>query len=558
MKPLLYLEYKQIINSIRNTTRSPRRLIPVLIFSACIISWIFQNIFLFSGAYGNFGPRRNAAYQMLSGIPVDWIKLGVFLFFSVGSIAILYNAFSNGLLIFSIPQIDFMFPTPISRRKVLLIKLIKDYIKYGIYVAFFFIFAGSPLFGALNVRVFPAGFVSIAAVIGLLLTVINLANTINIVFTFAYERLKQAGIIVKLLLVAPLALAVIIGVLVYYTSGGSDAGFLSIAKLPIISIIFAPANWASTLFLAPFLGVSSDGWLELAMLWVLAGVSFLLLMSRKENIYEPSIAISIRRAKYKSALKSGDYLSLRADKLRAKGDVHSGSSSIPPFGRGAVALVWKNLLIRYRMSKKQLALMLILPILLIYLIKHYVGSEFDDILRYAPAILVYIILILSNMASMDIRTELKHANILKSMPIAAWKLILAQILSITTYLCAGICVFALLMWAMLPQTRNDIMFFCIIVSFSLAFVNVSAISIACLLYPDTKDMSQNYLTGIIGFVLIAIALLPTIILTAALHFLFDSPLSVMAYTIFAVNCIIGCANTAISGVIFSKFDPTSE
>jgi len=123
LKPLLYLELRQLVNSLRNTLRSPKRLIPALVMSAWGFALIMQCVLLGSGV--ERGMRR--------GFPIldapkgaEMIRVGAFAFLCLHSIAIIYQAFSNGAMVFSIAHIDFLFPTPISRRWVLLIKLLKD------------------------------------------------------------------------------------------------------------------------------------------------------------------------------------------------------------------------------------------------------------------------------------------------------------------------------------------------------------------------------------------------------------------------------------------------
>ncbi len=127
MKPLLYLEYRQLVNAIKNTLRSPKRLIPALVIGAWVISWFLQSVLIFSGN----GPRAGLVPRLwhVSEIPTDLIRVMVFLCVSVGSVLVIYIAFNSGMMVFSLAQVDFMFPTPISRKKVLLYKLVNDYVK---------------------------------------------------------------------------------------------------------------------------------------------------------------------------------------------------------------------------------------------------------------------------------------------------------------------------------------------------------------------------------------------------------------------------------------------
>ncbi|MGB9619639.1 MAG: putative ABC exporter domain-containing protein, partial [Armatimonadota bacterium] len=290
---------------------------------------------------------------------------------------------------------------------MLFFKLVKDYLRYGLWIAFFFFFIGSPLFGELGVSLMPLGLVSIAAIVALVLTVLNLAHTINIVFTFGYERLKAAAAAIK----AAIALAVISaggwGAYHYLRSGEGLASALSALEFPLLSAVFAPARWASELFLAPLSGVTPEQWGQLGLLWLLAIGSFVLLMSRNENVYEPSLGVSVRFARRRAAIRSKDFTDFRLTPLREKGVQRVRGIRIPPFGRGATAFLWKNLVLRYRLYRSQLALMAIVPLVIVVILARVVPAEYK---RNVPFLLAYIVWALSLMAQAEFRLDLKYAD----------------------------------------------------------------------------------------------------------------------------------------------------
>jgi len=555
LKPLLYLELRQFINALKNTLRSPRRLIPALLIGAGVFAWIAQAALFLSGA----APPPHQAYGLLAAVqnPSELIKAGSFLFLSFGSLVIIYQAFSTGSLVFSIAHIDFLFPTPISRRSVLLIKLLKDYLKYMFWVTFFVTFTGAPIMLALHGSLFPYGFVSIAALTAYVLFLVNMAHTVNIVFTFGFEKLKQAGKLVKLVLGLAFASAILVGVHQYAASGDSYFSVHEAANSPVIKAIFAPADWCSGLLVAPLLrSVTDSEMIHLGFLWALAFASFGLLLSRKENIYEPSLGVSVRAVRVRQAMRSGDVTAVRVQMMQEKGRKAAGLLVIPPFGRGAVALLWKSLLIRYRMSWHQLALMLVLPGIIVFVIQRSLAAE--EIMRNLPFILLYMAFLMSITVQPQVRAELKHANILKSMPISAWKMMLVGAVNGSIYLTAGILVFAVSMWVFVPATRTDLLKTCAIGSASLGFACVSATMIPALLYPDMRDQAQNFFCNLFGIMMVSVAIIPTIVLGAVLLALAGVSYYVALVPICVVNVIIGAAAVSISGAIFRRFDPTSE
>ena len=551
MKALLYLELRQFINSLKNVLRSPRRLIPALIIAAWLVSTILGNLLILSGAAE--GPRGGGLAQ--SAVPVAEIEAGIFLLLSLGMMLTVYQAFTTGFLVFSIAHIDFMFPAPISRRGVLLVKLVKDYLKYGFWVALFFVLLGAPAFAAVDVSVLPTGLIGIAGLTALLLMVVNVANTVNLVFTFGFERLKQAGLAVKVVLTGAVASMIGLGVYQYLLTGDSYASILWAVDSPLVNVVFAPARWCAGLVMVPLKGVTDEDLVRLLALWALAIGSFALLMSRRENIYEPSIGISVKYARRRQAISSGDYTGVRLEAFRERGVKRSSWVSIPPFGRGAVALCWKNLVSKYRMSSTHLIALLVAPLLLI-LIKHFVKTTM--VLHFLPVILVYMVFLLSIMAAAEVRAELRYANILKPMPIAAWKVMLAQAVNASLYLGLGIAFFAGLMYVLLPETRGQLLLVSAVTAPFIGFACVSAAMIPSLLYPDTRDAAQNYIYNLVGFLLVSVATIPTIVLGVALLWIADLPAWIGLTAVCGANTIVGAAGISVAGSIFRRFDPTAE
>lgn len=556
MTPLLYLEIRQFVNTIKNTTRSPKRLIPVLVIAAWFLHSV-MSLIIDSGVHSN-GPD----ISIISRIPSDLLETGVFLFLCIGSVLVMYGAFSSGLMIFSIAHIDFLFPTPISHRNVLLIKLIKDYLKFGFYVAVFFAMIGFPVFRTIGVQVWPSGLVSVSAVTALLITVVNISHTINIVFTFGFERFKQAGFLIKsALIIIPLS-ALLVGIIQLSQTGNMSASFVAAVKSPVMAFAFAPMRWCARLFLAPLLGVTAEEMFRLWALWLLSALSFIVLISRKENIYEPSIGVSVKNANRRAAMRIGDYAGMRTDELREKGAKRALGIAIPPFGKGAVALLWKGLVVRCRISATQLLVMFALPSVMVLVISSLVPDK--HVLKYLPLLLLYVISILSMITPAELRSELKHANILKPMPIAGWKIMLAQAVNSTIYLTFGILVFAFAMEIIAPESRlvdanrGSLMGACLILSPFLGFVNISASLISAVLYPDFRDPAQSYLGSLVSFVLIAIAVAPSAILISVMIAIYDTSFRAAAIAASGMNVLIGLGCVGIAGMLFRRYDPTGD
>jgi len=303
LKPLLYLELRQFLNALKNTTRSPRRLVLALIIGACFFSWFLNTALLVTGA----SPVERSGFSNVLERHAELFRVGAFLLLCFGSAAVIYQAFSSGSLVFTMAHIDFLFPTPIPRRSVLLVKLLKDYLRYGFWIAFLVTCLGMPTSAAAKQSFFPYGLLSIAALTAYMIFIVNLAHTINIVFTFGYEKVKQAGRIIKPVLILAAVSALVLGVFQYIQSGGDC--YLSIHRAttaPVVKVIFTPADWCASLAVAPLIPPADTDLMHLALLWALAAAAFAMLMSRRENIYEPSLGITAKVTRMRQAMRAGD------------------------------------------------------------------------------------------------------------------------------------------------------------------------------------------------------------------------------------------------------------
>lgn len=553
MRSLIYLEYRQLVNSLKNTVRSPKRLIPSLIFVAWVVSWLIHSILLLSTEPQIITPSD----ELLTYLPIDTIRLIIFIALCIGSVFVVYSAFNSSLLVFSIAQIDFLFPTPISRRKVLLIKLLKDYLKYGLWVILIYFVVCTSVLHGIRRSLIPWSLVSITSIVALLIFIVNIAHTINIVFTFGYERLRQVGILIKVMLLGLPAGTLGYGIYHYAITRDIYAGLLFAANSPIADALFAPARWCSELFLAPIIGVTPEEWSHFAMLWLLAAGSLSVLLTRKENIYEPSLGISIKLARRRQMKGSQTYMDMRIDALREKGTTRACRFAVPPFGTGATALLWKNLVLKYRAYQGQVIFIFLLSLVIAYLIRQLLPQDLG-LAEYVPLLMIYVIWLLSIAAQAEIKAELKFANIVKSMPIAAWKIMLAQIAGPVIYSSSAVLMFSGFLWALVPESRGDLLIACTLLAPFVGFANISAAIIPGLLYPDTKDFAQNYISGMLGFVLTTLAILPTGVLGVCFIVLFKASIYITVAVIGAANLIIGVIGISIAGAIFRKFEPTND
>ena len=347
MRVLLYLECRQLVNVLRLTARSPKRLVPIILIGVSVLPSIV--ISLIGG-----GRSEAAAASLGLSLRLDALHAVLYLVLALAGLYLIQRSFSASMITFSMPEIDVIVTTPISRRTVMAVKLAKLYAKTGAAYAFLLLFAGptiAMLMERWSAKAMPVTW------IGLLLygvTLINVCTTINLMTQYAspksavWPRIVIRGAAYALLAFA--ALTVGIG---YLGTGSLLKAVAALLHNPLIVALMLPAAWASNLAMAPAAGwVPALGW-QLAGLGALACASYALVLRRRENPYEPSIEGSERLAAIREAMRSGDPNRIHAVMLekRARSVNHT---SVRPFGRGAAAVLWKNLVIGLRLWKRSL------------------------------------------------------------------------------------------------------------------------------------------------------------------------------------------------------------
>jgi len=555
LKSLIYLESRIFINSIRNLSRSPKRLIPGLIFFAWLIATI-ANLWQVS----NYNSSHSSPqFDALQAMPIGRIETGVFVLLASISAIIIYNAFDSGIMAFSISDVDFLFATPIPRQDVLMFRLLKDYLKYTVWVLLMTMFM-LPLisagFGAIGLSLMPEGLISLSAILALVYLVANIAHLVNIIFSFGFQRMQTAGVVVKSVILAVPAIAVVYTLIQYFRTGDIWVSLLWAVDSPVPQYLFAPAKWTAGLFLAPLIGMTRDGWGQLFMLWVLAGFSFLILLSRRENIYEPAIQTSVKTAQRRSAISSGDQMELIVNKLRDKGVTRRGMVTLPSSASPLEAVFWKNVLVRYRSSTLRVIFSLLAPILVVIYLWQVIPDK--QVVVYLPLFIAYMSFVLPFSVQPEMRSDLRYAAVIKSTPVSGLGVMLAQAACTLLYAVPGIFGMGLAFWFLMPASRGELLFASSVTAVFLLFSNTTAFMIAGLLYPNNKDVAQNYLCVIVGMIFSSLIFVPTVIIALFTKWYLGLSITESAAAVCLANVILGAAGVTLAGQIYRAYEPSGE
>ena len=165
---------------------------------------------------------------------------------------------------------------------------------------------------------------------------------------------------------------------------------------------------------------------------------------------------------------------------------------------------------------------------------------------------------MSMAAQIDMRAELRQANIVKGMPIVAWKIVMAQVASSVASMTLAMWGLGACLWLFAPVVRGPIFCACALGLPFLAFAVAPAAMIPAILYPEMRDMLQNYLSGMLAVLFVGMAVAPPAAVGATYFFLLRRDLCSAIILACAASAVMGAAGVCVASRAFRAFDPSGE
>ncbi|MGA7616140.1 MAG: putative ABC exporter domain-containing protein [Thermoanaerobaculia bacterium] len=352
---------------------------------------------------------------------------------------------------FSEAEIQFLFPAPVSRRQLLLYKVIRSQLQ---------LLFSTVLFGLLIFRH--------SNLVGIWFT-FNALNVYFMMVSFGRARLRQAGIgwlprigMVLAVLAGTVALVVsrfgpavrtvLLGLLQKQQLGAATKVVTdAISWAPLHAILFVPSMLARPL--------SARTPIELAISLLpalsLAVVSFFIMVRLDYSFEETSVDLSKKKAARIEQARGG---------LAALDGKVTFRRMPKPFTLGALgppelAIFWKNLIAAGRVYSVRLLLILGIPFIFVVLnVFGGIGGAYDTMMSVIgilafPFGFLYLFmgpLMLRN----DLRADRERIETLKSYPLAGWRLVAAEVAAPTAIISAMAILFLALGFASVHDFLN--------------------------------------------------------------------------------------------------------
>ncbi|MFL5804697.1 MAG: putative ABC exporter domain-containing protein [Roseiflexaceae bacterium] len=422
---LSYRTRRTIVNATVRSFRDPRQLIGLLV----VVSYVAINLGVVVALLAL--PLPQLLIQMANSIVPGGVRAqlpGVrgalkLLLLSLSAGA----AFENPLLQFGQADIDLLFPTPIPSWRLLLGRLLSNHLRALAAAYFFWGLTIAPLLRFSDLAIWPGGAWALLGLTCLFVTVdqVSAATLIWLSRRGAARWLSRAGLV----LIGVILIGALVSLAGFAASGtwrilaafvGGIGGLLGGIVFPIgfaVDILTAPAH--------PGAPVATEA-LALLGLNLLSGAALIAIGSG--HVREAAVSPLgehglLRRAFRRSNLNPISFVRLAWSPELLPAD-DEGGAGLPPFGRGATALLWARLAQMLRAGGRTLVALLVVGGFPLAIIAQGKGGGLGT--------MVAAIIFSASLATQlftNLRDHLTGADLDLALPVPRWRLPVAGLLA---------------------------------------------------------------------------------------------------------------------------------
>ena len=484
MKTLMYLNVHILKNTLVKTLKNPRQIVPAL-FIALLFGFPLVTLFTIDV------PKTAPPYT------TETVKPIIFSFFTFITWMTVINSATKNTLVFSLSEIDFLFPSPLKRKTILLNRMSINYVKLAVQylgIDVFILFLFSIMY---EFSFFPRILFFWLATLLAMIFASNLGGIVSLVSSHLSElkrsRNRKIIIIVFLLFVGILS-----GYTAWYTTQGVPVTEALVKALnsSVVRILMYPMAAASDVAVAWKLTL--DTGVKMLFLAGLCIVTTFGVLSVETHFYEASEVVS--REVWESVHK------LRRQEVVVSESFVRKMFKIQPFGRGSTALAWKNLVGMIRDIRSLLPT--IFMAIFLFFMMFFRGGEFFSALFF----LFFLVFITSGYIRWDFREDLRRIEIIKLIPDSNFRIVLSEIAVpaafsvVVSYIFLGITFFAF------PDAESKVLLtvfsLCALPLFSVIMVTIANLS--ALYYPPQTN--SQAIPGILSLIFMVVVLTPSLLL----------------------------------------------
>ncbi|HWD40334.1 MAG TPA: putative ABC exporter domain-containing protein [Fimbriimonas sp.] len=323
MQALALLNCLKLKNTVLGIAKDPRKGLGLLLSLAFLLFAVSNNPFARTLPLPH---PEIIGQELLQKRPMlDLVTTGIL---AILLFATLPMAFAGNTLAFTPAEVDFIFASPIARRAVLIGRLpglLQNSALGSLIVVLLFKFAEGGFMATAAGRSYSfwGGWVALTAMFTAM-SVLSLSIEIRL-----GKRPLAAGI-------GGICLLAVAALVFWLISSKSPESASAILGWPLLGWLLAPAKACAEALSGGALGEP----IHFAPLAIFLGLSSFLCFFQEVNYYEYAVAISEWLTKNREAIKAGQAIALPG---RQHSSTHAREYALPPFGAGAISLLWANL-----------------------------------------------------------------------------------------------------------------------------------------------------------------------------------------------------------------------
>ncbi len=527
MKALLYVNIRILKNTIIQTLKNPKLVIPALfmvtLFSFPLITFYTLDI------QPDVPPYTS-----------ETIKPVIFSFITFITWMTVIHSTTKNTLIFSLSEIDFLFPSPLKRKTILLNRMVINYLKIALqYLAMSgLILSVTSSFYAFSF--WPRVLFVWTAIVLSMVFASNLGDLISLVSSHYSELTRKRNR--RILIGAAVIFLALIAAYIYtYTSHGVSL-MDAVAKAlnsSVVRILMYPMAAAADVAVA--WKITSSIIMKIVFLAALCVATTWGVLSVETHFYEASETTS--RELWKSVQK------MRRQEVVVSESFVKKMLKINPFGRGATVLIWKNFVGITRDIRTLIPTFIMAVIFFgLTLVR---GDEFYS----ALFLLFFLVFVTTGYVRWDFREDLRRIEIIKLIPDSNFRIVLSEIAVPCIFSTLISYVFLIAAFFIFPGTE----FKGVLTGFTVAalpvfsVIMVTILNLSALYYPPSTN--NQAIPGVLSLAAMIVVIMPSLLL-GMLFFLLDMLYTGLAIVIL-VNGIVAVVLLKLLARKYRTFDLTS-
>lgn len=534
MKALLYLNVRLFKNMVIKTLKNPRQVVPALFIASL---FVFPLLTLYTIDI------PETQIQPFPPYTTETVKPVIFSFLTFVTWMTVLHSVTKNTLVFSLSEIDFLFPSPLKRKTILLNRILINYVKIAFQylgISAFMLFIFSTIY---KFAFWPRILFLWLAIFLSMVFASNLGGLISLVSSHLSElkRVRNRRILMG---VAVIFLS-IIGLYIYqYTNEGIPLtkAVAQALNSSVVRTLMYPMAAASDVAVTWNFTVNTG--LKIVFLTALCVVTLWGVLSVEAHFYEASEVTS--RELWESVQK------MRRQEVVVSESFVKKMRKINPFGRGATALIWKNLVGMVRDIRTLLPTIFMSMFLFVLMLVREAEFAFFSALFF----LFFLVFITTGYIRWDFREDLRRIEIIKLIPDSNFRIVLSEI-TVPVLFSTGVSyLFLAASFVVFPYSESKI----VLTGFSIAalplfsVIMVTISNLSTLYYPPQTN--NQVVPGILSMVFTMMVLSPS--LFVGVVFVFLNKIYMGLATVLGLNIVVALILLKLLTRKYRLFDLTAS